>query len=309
MSIQWFPGHMTRTKKLILENLKKVDMVIEILDARAPLASRNPLLEELTREKPRLILLNKADLADPVVTKLWIEKLTNGNIIKAVSVNSRNIRTLKTVPQECKNLCRDKKWVSRRPVRTMIVGIPNVGKSTVINTLAGKRKAQAANKPGVTKDIQHIPVSRELQVLDTPGILWHKFDDQLVGLKLAALGSIKDAVLLLDQIALGVLGFMRICYPEILIKRYKLKNGQEDLYSSEEVKSVEPHVLLEMIARNRGLLLPGGDSDIERTARMFLKELRDGIIGQVSLEQSSDPARGWDFIQEEQLSSTIPVPD
>jgi ribosome biogenesis GTPase A len=291
---------MTRTKKLILENLKKVDMVIEILDARAPLASRNPLLEELTKGKPRLILLNKSDLADPVMTQKWIRTLTEGTSIKAVAVNSRNIRSLKAVPKECKILCRDKKWVNRRPVRTMIVGIPNVGKSTVINTLSGKKKAAAANQPGVTKDMQHVPVSRELQILDTPGILWHKFDDQLVGLKLGALGSIKDAVLLLDQIALGTLLFLRNSYPERLVKRYKLTSPEGNQADGIQIDTQEPHDLLEMIGKNRGLILPGGEVDLERTSRMFLKELRDGIIGPISLENPSDPDFGWNLIQEEQ---------
>ena len=182
----------------------------------------------------------------------------------------------------------------------MIVGIPNVGKSTVINTLAGKKKAAAANQPGVTKDMQHVPISRELQVLDTPGILWHKFDDQLVGLKLGVLGSIKDSVLLLDQIALEALRFMSNCYSDLLIKRYKLKDQEGQLFDASRTKEIEPHILLDMIARNRGLLLPGGDSDTERTARMLLKELRDGIIGPISLEKTSDPSCGWEFIQEEQ---------
>ena len=186
-------------KKLIAENLKKVDMVVEILDARAPLASRNPLLDVLTKGKPRLILLNKADLADPELTKQWMDWLSKGADVRAVAVNSKNRRSLKSVPGECKKLFAGKKWVNRRPVRTMVVGIPNVGKSTVINTLTGKKKAAASNKPGVTRDMQHVNVSRELQVLDTPGILWHKFDDPIVGLKLAVLGSIKDAILHIDE--------------------------------------------------------------------------------------------------------------
>lgn len=300
MSIQWFPGHMTRTKKLIIENLKKVDMVIEILDARAPLASRNPLLGELTQGKPRLILLNKADLADPVLTEAWIRKLSEGNNIKAISVNSRNRRSLKTIPKECKELCKGKKWVNRRPVRGMIVGIPNVGKSTVINTLAGKKKAAAANKPGVTRDMQRVPISQEIQILDTPGILWHKFDDQLVGLKLAALGSIKDAVLLIEEIAISSIKYLSTTYPDVLSKRFKLVNEDGVSLSSEDLEGSDAHVILEQIAKNRGLLIPGGDPDKERAARLFIKEFRDGIIGRISLEDSKDLSKGWEFIQEEQ---------
>ncbi len=298
MSIQWFPGHMTRTKKLINENLKKVDMVIEILDARAPLASRNPLLAELTKDKPRLILLNKSDLADPVKTEKWIRTLSEGSSIKAISVNSRNKKTLKHVPRECKALCKGKKWVNRRPVRAMIVGIPNVGKSTVINTLAGKKKAAASNKPGVTKDAQHVPISREIQILDTPGILWHKFDDQLVGLKLAALGSIKDSVLLVDEIALEVLKFLSLLYPASLIRRYKLTGRGDEPMIPEKMKTMDVHDVMEQIAANRGLLVSGGEADKERAARLIIKELRGGIIDRITLEDPDDPARGWDLSRE-----------
>jgi len=299
MSIQWFPGHMTRTKKLILENLKKVDMIIEVLDARAPLASRNPLLETLTKGKPRLILLNKADLADASMTEKWIRKLSQGDIVKAVKVNSKNVRSLKSISQECKYLCRGKKWVNRRPVVTMIVGIPNVGKSTVINTLAGKKKAAAANKPGVTQNMQRVPVSRDLLILDTPGILWHKFDDQLVGMKLAILGSIKDAILNLDQIALGALGYISKIYPQSFIDRYKLTAGGKEPILCEEISRLEAHILLEMIAKSRGLLLSGGGYDLERASRLFLKEFRDGILGRISLEEPDDPSKGWETIREE----------
>ncbi len=300
MSIQWFPGHMTRTKKLIQENLKKVDMVIEVLDARAPLASRNPLLESLTRGKPRLILLNKADLADSRVTEKWIRKLSQGDSIKAVPVNSKQAKSLKSIPGECRNLCRDKKWIGRRPVITMIVGIPNVGKSTVINTLSGKKKAAAANKPGVTQNMQRVPVSRDLLVLDTPGILWHKFEDQLVGMKLAALGSIKDAVLNIDEIALSALFYTSRVYPELLQGRYKLTEGEGIDKVSGDPGTAEAHILLDRIAAGRGLLLPGGSLDTERAARLFLKELRDGLIGQISLEGPDDPSSGWNITREEQ---------
>ncbi|MDC7234000.1 MAG: ribosome biogenesis GTPase YlqF [Spirochaetales bacterium] len=300
MSIQWFPGHMTRTKKLITENLKKVDVVIEILDARAPLASRNPLLGELTEGKPRLILLNKADLADPRITDAWIRHLSAGSTVKAVAVNSRNKKSLKSIPRECKSLCKGKKWVNRRPVRAMIVGIPNVGKSTVINTLAGKKKAAAANQPGVTRDMQRVPVSQEMQILDTPGILWHKFDDQLVGMKLAALGSIKDAILLIDEIAMGTIKYLRFAYPEILISRFKLSSAEGEALTPAQLQETDAHVVLNQIARNRGLLVSGGEADLERAARLLVKEMRDGIIGKISLEGPDDPSAHWDFIQEEQ---------
>jgi len=283
---------MTRTKKLIRENLKKVDMVIEILDARAPLASRNPLLDSLTHGKPRLVLLNKADLADQRMTDKWIRHLERGGDVRALAVNSRNKKSLKAVPGECRKLCREKKWINRRPVRAMIVGIPNVGKSTVINTLAGRKKAAAANQPGVTKDMQRVPVSRELQIFDTPGILWHKFDDQIVGMKLAALGSIRDAVLHLDDIAAAAVGYLTKQYPDLLKVRYKLEWDGDDT-------APEPHILIEGIGRFRGFLLAGGTVDYERAARLLLKELRDGILGSVTLEAPDDPSRWWPCPEEQ----------
>ena len=287
MAIQWFPGHMTKTKKLISENLKKVDMVIEIVDARAPLASRNPLLDELTTGKPRLILLNKADLADPGITEKWLRFMEKGSEVRAIAVNSKSSKSLKTVPGECRKLCRDKRWINRRPVKAMVVGIPNVGKSTVINTLAGKKKAKAANQPGVTKDMQRVPVSRELQIFDTPGLLWHKFEDQVVGMKLATLGSIRDAILHLDDIAFSCMGYLSRVYADLLIKRYKLS------WECEEGDVPEPHIIIEEIGKNRGFLQSGGAVDYERAAKLLLKELRDGVLGRITLESPDEPGQYW----------------
>ncbi len=292
MSIQWFPGHMTRTKKLILSHLSKVDMVTEVLDARAPLASRNPLLGELTRGKPRLVLLNKADLADPVLTKKWLEILSRGEALTALGVNSRKKAALRDLPSVCRELCRGKKWINRRPVRTMIVGIPNVGKSTVINTLSGRKKAAAADKPGLTRDMQIVPVSRSLQILDSPGILWHKFDDPLTGLKLASLGSIRDAVLPVEEVALRSIAFLTALYPAGFAKRFKLEQD------SEALALLPCHELLEACGRNRGLLQSGGVVDMEKAARLLLKELRGGLLGRISLEYPGDPDRGWSYGKE-----------
>ncbi|OQY32864.1 MAG: ribosome biogenesis GTPase YlqF [Spirochaetaceae bacterium 4572_59] len=289
MAIQWFPGHMTKTKKLIKENLKKMDMVIEIVDARAPLASRNPLLDQLTAGKPRLVLLNKSDLADPGVTEQWLRFFENGNEIHALAVNSKSNKSLKAVPSECRKLCKGKKWINRRPVKAMIVGIPNVGKSTVINTLAGRIKAKAANQPGVTKDMQRVPISRELQIFDTPGLLWHKFDDQIVGMKLASLGSIRDSILHLDDIAFSCVTYLSGEYLDRMVKRYKL-----NLEDPEEVPA--PHVIIEEIGKNRGFLQAGGSIDYERAAILLLKELRDGILGRITLEKPDDPLRYWPVI-------------
>ncbi len=287
MAIQWFPGHMTKTKKLIKENLKKVDMVIEIVDARAPLASRNPLLDELTAGKPRLILLNKADLADPKTTEKWLRFMETGSEVRAIAVNSKSSKSLKAVPGECRKLCKGKKWINRRPVKAMVVGIPNVGKSTVINTLAGRKKAQAANQPGVTRDMQRVPVSRELQIFDTPGLLWHKFDDQVVGMKLASLGSIRDAILHLDDIAFACTGYLSREYGELLQKRYKLACIRD------EGEVPEPHIIIEEIGKNRGFLQAGGAVDYERAAKLLLKELRDGVLGRITLEAPDDPGKFW----------------
>ncbi len=296
MSIQWFPGHMTKTKKLIRENLKKVDVVIELLDARAPLASRNPLLEELTGTKPHLILLGKLDLADPHVTREWMKTLEQEAPVRVLGVNSRNRATLKEVPKACKALCKGRAWLGRRPIRAMIVGIPNVGKSTIINTLGGKRKALVEDRPGLTRQAQRVILSRDLQVLDTPGLLWHKFDDPLVGLKLACLGSIKDQILPLEEIAAEVLDYLCRVYPQTLQKRYgvggKPQNGAE---------------LLQAVGEARGLLTKGGLVDHLRTARMVLKELRGGDIGRISLEAPAAPAANWFFNRSVQEGLQSPI--
>ncbi len=289
MPIQWFPGHMTRTKKLILSHLSKVDMITEVLDARAPLASRNPLLEELIREKPRLVILNKVDLADPSLTRKWLDILRRGERCAALGVNSKQKGSLKGLVSACRELCRDKKWIKRRPVRTMIAGIPNVGKSTIINTLSGKKKAAAANKPGVTRDMQRVPVSPQLQILDTPGILWHKFDDPLTGLKLASLGAIRDAVLPVEEVALRSIAFLAASYPEGLLKRFKFEEDAETL------KRLPLHDVLEACGRSRGLLQTGAAVDRDKAARLLLKELRNGLLGRITLEYPGDPNRNWLF--------------
>lgn len=276
--IQWFPGHMNKTRRLIKENLTKVDVVIEILDARAPESSRNPIMDELTGSKPRLVVLNKADLADPAVTDKWMAYYGEERSRQLpVAVSSKTGENLKVIAKGCRQLCEGAKWIERRPVRAMIVGIPNVGKSTVINTLAGRKKAAVGNKPGVTRDMQRLNISDSLQIYDTPGILWPKFEDQAIGFKLALLGSIKDTILLLDEISMKGLEYMTIKYPERIKERYKLEELPAD-----------PLELIELIGRKRGCLVSGGDIDYEKAVNIFLIDLRQGMLGRFSLESPGE---------------------
>lgn len=278
--IQWFPGHMHKTRKLIKENLKKVDVVIEILDARVPVSSSNPIIDELTGDKPRVVVLNKSDLADKKVTEMWKTYFQSlGEKRLPVEVSSKTKENLNAIVRGCQTLCTGAKWIERRPVRAMIVGIPNVGKSTVINALAGRRKAAVGNKPGLTRDMQRLNVSDRLQIYDTPGILWPKFEDQDIGFKLALLGSIKDSILILDEISIKGLEYMVQHYPERIRERYKIEDLPED--------TVE---LIELIGRKRGCLISGGAIDYEKAINLFLLDLRGGKLGRFSLETPGEGA-------------------
>ncbi|MBI9099147.1 MAG: ribosome biogenesis GTPase YlqF [Spirochaetaceae bacterium] len=272
--IQWYPGHMVKTRRLITENLKKVDVIIEILDARIPVSSSNPVIDELTGDKPRVVVLNKADLADQNITELWKKYYkTLGKNRLPVAVSSITKENLGSIVNGCKSLCSGAKWLSRRPVRAMIVGIPNVGKSTVINALAGKKKAAVGNKPGLTKEMQRLNISDSFQIYDTPGILWPKFEDQDIGYKLALLGSIKDSILILDEISIKGLEFMVQYYPERIKKRYNVDEVPEDTTE-----------LIELIGKRRGCLISGGAIDYEKAINLFLLDLRSGKLGRFSLE-------------------------
>jgi len=265
---------MSKTRRLIKENLKKVDVVVEILDARAPDSSRNPIIDELTGDKPRLVVLNKSDLADPVLTEQWMAHYASPEQKRLpVEVSSKTGQNLSAIEKGCRTLCEGSKWLSRRPVRAMIVGIPNVGKSTVINSLAGRKKAAVGNKPGLTRDMQRLDVSSNLQIYDTPGILWPKFEDQAIGFKLALLGSIKDTILVLDEITTKGLEYMAIHYPDRIKERYNLEDLPED--------TIE---LIEEIGRRRGCLMSGGVIDYEKAINLFLLDLRQGKLGRFSLE-------------------------
>ncbi len=279
-TVQWFPGHMAKTKRLILDNLKRVDVVIEVLDARAPLSSRNPLLRELTASKPRLAVLNKDDLADPAATALWAIQFKKEGHTLPVRVSASTRKGIEAIPRSCRELCRGAKWLSRRPVRALIAGIPNAGKSTLINSLSGRKRTAAGATPGLTRDLRRIPINSSFELFDTPGLLWHKFEDPLTGLVLASLGAIKETILPDEEVTGEFLYYMSNTYPAVLQERYKLDELPDT-----------PHMLVEAVGRKRGCLIAGGKVDWPRTCQMVLKDLREGKFGLVSLEWPD--GRGW----------------
>lgn len=288
MTIQWFPGHMTRARREIQEKLKQLDVVIELLDARIPLSSRNSMIDEILKDKPRLVVLNKSDLADPVVTEAWVaffEKET----LKALPIDAASGFQVKDIIPRCKELASHKieaqiqKGIKPRPVRALIVGIPNVGKSTLINQLAGKKIAATGDRPGITKGQQWIKVGKEMDLLDTPGILWPKFEDQLVGLKLAATGAIREEILHLDEIAFYLTKQLIIHYPHALRERYGLAELPGDLEDNHAIVDV-----METVGRKRGAIMSGGRVDLEKASSVLLRDTRSGKLGRVSLERPSD---------------------
>lgn len=284
MTIQWFPGHMTRAKRQIEEKLKLIDVVMELLDARIPQASRNPMIDEITGTKPRLILLNKADLADPEMTAEWSRYFREkGHATLAIDANSGT--GVKEIAGKAKELLKDKiqrqidKGMKPRPLRALIVGIPNVGKSTLINRIAGRNIAITGDRPGVTKGQQWIKTGGDLELLDTPGILWPKFDDPIAGFRLAATGAIKEDVLHIDEVACFVLRDLVGSYGSILSERYGLGELPAELPDLQAAVDV-----LEQIGRRRGCLSGGGHVDYEKAAGMLLRDLRAGKLGRMTLE-------------------------
>lgn len=279
MNIQWYPGHMTKAKRAMKEDIKLIDLIIELVDARVPLSSRNPDIDELGKGKGRIILLNKSDLADEAANDRWMEyfKAKGFHVIK---VNSRSGAGLRQLGQVVSEACREKierdrrRGILNRPVRAMVVGIPNVGKSTFINSYAGKACAKTGNKPGVTKGNQWIRLNKTLELLDTPGILWPRFEDQQVGLKLALIGSINDQILNKDELACELIRFLKKRYPQVLAERFGL-----------ETEGKEAAVILEEIARVRACLLKGGDLDVSRAAGLLLDDFRAGKLGRITLEE------------------------
>ena len=277
MNFQWYPGHMTKAKRQMQEDIKLVDLVIELVDARIPQSSRNPDIDELGKNKYRLILMNKADLADKDATDAWTGFFREKGYF-VVSLDARRKNGMKAITDSIMEVCKEKverdrkRGIKNRPVRAMVVGIPNVGKSTVINSYAGKACAKTGNKPGVTKGKQWIRLNKSVELLDTPGILWPKFEDQTVGLKLALIGSIKDEILNTDELAIELIRFLRNQYSGILKERYGI---------SEEGELSQ--VLL-CIAESRKCLTKGGELDYSKAAALLIDEFRSGKLGRITLE-------------------------
>ena len=277
MNLQWYPGHMTKAKRQMQEDLKLIDLIIELVDARIPLSSRNPYIDELGKNKARLILLNKSDLADERYNEQWSAYFQKKGFY-VVKVNAKSGAGLKSIQGVIQEACKAKierdrrRGIKNRPIRAMVVGIPNVGKSTFINSYAGKACAKTGNKPGVTKGKQWIRLNKTLELLDTPGILWPKFEDQEVGKRLAFIGSIKDEILNLEELSLELLDYIRTNYPGLLNTRYGIE------------EEGTPVSLLEAVADKRKCLIRGQEIDYAKAAGIVMEEFRNGKIGRITLE-------------------------
>ena len=278
MNYQWYPGHMTKAKRMMQENIRLIDLVIELVDARIPQSSRNPDIDELGKNKYRLILLNKSDLADASANRMWMEHFREKGIF-AVEVNSRSGAGVKSIQAAVQEACKEKierdrkRGILNRPIRAMVAGIPNVGKSTFINAFAGRACTKTGNKPGVTKGKQWIRLGRGVELLDTPGILWPKFEDQQAGLRLALIGSMNDEILPMDELATALIAFLREHYPGVLQDRFSVEETGED-YS-----------ILTEICRKRRCFLKGEEPDIRKASSMLMEEFRSGKLGRITLER------------------------
>lgn len=283
MQFQWYPGHMTKAKRQMQEDIKLIDLIIELVDARIPMSSRNPDIDELGKNKARLILLNKADLADERANQSWTEFFEKKGYA-VVRMDARSKAQIKPVNNAILEACKEKierdrrRGIKNRPVRAMVVGIPNVGKSTFINSFAGKACAKTGNKPGVTKGKQWIRLNKSVELLDTPGILWPKFEDQSVGLKLALIGSIKDEILNIDEMSLELIRLLQRdpVAEQALCTRYELTETEDAVR------------MLEQIATNRSCIKKGGELDYSKAAALLLDEFRSGIIGRMTLERPEE---------------------
>ncbi|MDO4275748.1 MAG: ribosome biogenesis GTPase YlqF [Eubacteriales bacterium] len=284
MNVQWYPGHMTKAKRQMQEDIKLIDLIIELVDARVPLSSRNPDIDELGKNKARLILLNKSDLADERQNEAWKSYFQEKGFY-VVKVDSRNRSGMKAIQIAIQEACKEKterdkrRGIKNRPIRAMVVGIPNVGKSTFINTFAGKACAKTGNKPGVTKGKQWIRLNKGVELLDTPGILWPKFEDQEVGIRLALVGSIKDDILNMEELSLKLIDYLRTRYSGVLEQRYSV---------SEEGLPVD---VLSAIAKVRGCLKKGEELDYAKAASILFEEFRSGKIGRITLEWTEEQDR------------------
>ncbi len=286
MQIQWYPGHMTKTKRMMNENLSLVDVVIELIDARIPYSSRNPDIDDLAKNKFRIIILNKSDLADDKSTSVWKEYY-EAKGFRVITTNSLKGTGISLVTTAAKELMADKIKAQQArgrlfvPIRAMIAGIPNVGKSTFINKYVGKTTAKTGDKPGVTRGKQWIRIKKDMELLDTPGILWPKFEDKEVGIKLAFIGSINDDIIDLEGLASGLIALLNERFPSLIPKRYGIVIEENDT----------PHMLLEKIGKARGFVSKGGSIDLGRTAKIVLDEFRGGKLGKITLEMPEDIER------------------
>ena len=283
MNIQWYPGHMTKTKRMMNENISLVDIVIELLDARIPYSSKNPDIDNLARNKFRIIILNKVDLADDKKTLQWEEFFRNKGY-EVILVNSVSGKGLKDITEVSRKLMKEKlERLKKRgrifvPVRAMIAGIPNVGKSTLINKFVGKAMAKTGDKPGVTRGKQWVKIKKDFELLDTPGILWPKFDDKAVGLKLAFTGAVNDDILDSYTLAVNLIDFLRKLYPGVLLERYKIDFDEK----------VSSDCVLKKIGEARGFKIKGGEVDLDRSANILIDEFRGCKLGKITLEVPED---------------------
>lgn len=286
--IQWFPGHMTKTKRQIQSSLKLVDAVAEIIDARIPVSSRNPDLNKLIQNKPRVILLNKCDMANQTATKMWIDHYAKQGIT-AIAVDCKSGRNLNKFPAAVNTVMKEKiqrlqaKGMKNPMMRIMIVGIPNVGKSSFINKIAKQNRAKVEDRPGVTRGNQWFTISKNLEMLDTPGVLWPRFDDRIVGEHLAFTGAVKDQVVDVELLAMRLLDFLKKLKPAEFISRFMLEETELD--------SIESHELLSLIGKKRGMLISGGEIDNERAAIMLLDEFRSAKFGRITVEMPNGELR------------------
>lgn len=277
MNYQWYPGHMMKAKRMMQENIKLIDLVIELVDARIPLSSRNPDIDEIRKNKAEIILLNKADLADPVYNRQWTEYFKAKGLY-VLEINSKTKAGMNAIHGLVQEACREKserdrkRGILNRPVRAMVVGIPNVGKSTFINSFAGKACTKTGNKPGVTKGKQWIRLNKNLELLDTPGILWPKFEEQDIGMRLAFIGSMNDEILSMDELALKLIAFLMENYKGLLEKRYDIGECEDALLA------------LRLICESRHCYLKGEEPDLLRAAGMVMDDFRNGRLGRITLE-------------------------